>query len=169
MCTYNMPLLFVFAYRFLKRKSEFSTAIETVKKDVEEANRRLERYGNITVDIRLSIIAILNRIEEGRRKSKSRVSDSDLKAQMKTLYSKVYKLVKTVHSLQGMFKEEAERDYGPLLKPPTLQPRLLRIGSPVVSDESDGKITIYSFRILSIFLRESIPGRDTGLIIRTLG
>jgi len=132
----------------LKRRVEYVEAIGNVKKDVTEANKRLQNYGNITVEIRLAILSILNRIEEGRRRAKSRTSESDLKGQMKLLYSKIYKLVKHVHMLEAMFTEEPERDYGTLIKAPVLQPRLLRVGSPVVSDDSDGNLGFSIVRAL---------------------
>jgi hypothetical protein len=85
---------FCFFCRFLKRKSEYLNAIETVRKDVEESNRRLERYGNITVDIRASpsLPFSIGLWRDGRSQihaspTRIRISKPDEDALLKSLHS----------------------------------------------------------------------------------
>lgn len=95
-------------------------------------------YGNITVQLRLSVLGIQTFLDEGKGR-KTRGTETDLKVQLRTLHSKFNSLMKKVNQLEAMFAgKEPERDYASLVKPPPVPPRLVRIGSPVVSDDSEG-------------------------------
>jgi hypothetical protein len=67
----------------------------------------------------------------------------DLKMHMKTVYTKLKKLVKSVEHYEHIFRrKEPERSYAAFAKQPPTQARYIRVGSPVGSDEdsdADGK------------------------------
>jgi len=63
----------------------------------------------------------------------------DLKSQIEYLHSKFDELIEQRNELEGLFGgKEPERNYAAHAKPPTVPARLIRVGTPVASDHSDG-------------------------------
>jgi len=116
-----------------------------MEKQIAEVKEKLRFYGNISVQLRLSVLGITQFLDEGKKR-RAHGLEHDLKSQLRHLHSKFNHLIKSINHLEGLFGgKEPERDYSALTKPPTIPARLIRVGSPVVSDESDGTFHSFSF------------------------
>lgn len=119
---------------FNDRVNEFTEAIRVANQDCDEARRRLQKYGNTTVDLRLASLALLNRLDDGKRRHYLR---KDFYHTIKMVQSKTKKLVGAIASLEEIIKVPPTKNYGMFVRNPPIPARLVRVGSPVVSDNSD--------------------------------
>jgi len=62
-----------------------------------------------------------------------------MKNQMRTITGKVRKLLTRIRELESKFKGgDPERAYGNYVRSPPVPARLIRVGTPAVSEESEG-------------------------------
>jgi len=127
------------AEMFEHYKKEYNKAIDEVHRRKEDLSRRLDIYGDINAQLRLGLMALNERFSDGKRKPYHRDHD-DMKAQMRAILGKTKRLVRVIEDLNYQFegKDPASRDYGNYVKNPQIAPRLIRVGTPAVSEESEG-------------------------------
>lgn len=74
----------------------------------------------------------------GFKKAHGVFHEPDLKSQIKLVLEKVKKLAKIVESYEILFaNQDAEHNYAQYVKPIAVPDRLIKVGSPVLSEESE--------------------------------
>ena len=95
-------------------------------------------YGDIIVTLRLGSLALMDRLDEGRHRRHH--IKPDFAATMRQIATKTKILMSEVRDLEKLFTTPAAKNYGPYVKTGHVPPRLVRVGSPVVTEDSEGKL-----------------------------
>ncbi len=115
--------------------------------------QQLHKYGDTVVQLRLGALALIDRLDEGKHRHRIK---PDFGHTMKLVMSKTKKLIDDVAALEALFDDPPARNYAPFIKAAPVPPRLVRVGTPVVTDESDGMWAITSTSIYRLFQNEGL-------------
>jgi hypothetical protein len=122
----------------LEFKKQYEESIQDAVKRQDEITRKLDRLGDIQVQLRLGMISIEEQLTEGKKKTKH-VDHEDMRTELRVIAYKISKMVALNKELEAPFRgKEPEKNYSPWVKPPSKQTRLIRVGTPHVSEDSDG-------------------------------
>jgi len=90
------------------------------------------------MNLRLGMIAIEELLTEGKKKPTHKSKSEDMCLEMRLIAFKLSKLVELNKELSKPFEtRKPERNYAIFVKPTPVQPRLIRVGTPHVSEESE--------------------------------
>lgn len=136
-------ILYYFRYTGVQQLEDFHAFQDEYVKSISEAVarqrevvRKLDRVGQINLELRLGILSILDLLNTERRKG--RVQRDDMMPSMKLILNKTKKLLEQIKELSLNFKKPPERNYSAFVKPAALPHRLIRVGTPHHSEESEG-------------------------------
>jgi len=122
---------------FTKLKEQYESSIEEAKKKNALMTRRLDRLGDVQVQLRLGMLSIFEQLTEGKKKI-SHKPHEDLRENLKNICHKLKKMVEANTELEAGFGDiEPERNYVSYVKPPFFPNRLIRVGNPPLSEDSE--------------------------------
>jgi hypothetical protein len=136
-----------FLYTGQREESEFSDrkrALETkkakIEQDIHEYKHKMQKYGELVVEVRLALLSLIERFED-TPKRKKRYAQANLMTQLKILHKKVSGLMEAVAELEGQLPEQEDggKNFQQYMKPQPIPPRLIRVGTPVRDEDSDGE------------------------------
>lgn len=140
-------ILYYYRYTGVQQLEDFQAFQEEYEKSISEAVirqkevvRKLDRVGQINEELRLGILSLLDLLNMERRKARTHHQQrDDMMTSMKQIIDKIKKLLGQINALQSLFRRPPVRNYGPFVKSTALPNRLVRVGTPHQSDESDGE------------------------------
>ncbi|XP_035710497.1 uncharacterized protein LOC110853448 isoform X2 [Folsomia candida] len=122
---------------FNGNKTEYENSIEEAQKKHVLMMHRMDRIGDVQVRLRLGMLSILDQLTEGKKKTAHRTHE-DMRQNMKLISNKLQKIVDGNAELEALFDGTyPEKNYTAYVKQPSHQNRLIRVGTPHVSEESD--------------------------------
>lgn len=130
-------------------QKEYLKSIREAKSRQDEVVRKLDKVGQINVELRLGLLSILDHLSADRRKTKTS-RDENMMQSMKLIIQLISKLLEEIKGLRGMFRRPADRNYSLFVKPLPLPNKFIRVGTPHQSEESEGD---------DDFVDSKVPGR----------
>jgi len=125
----------------------------------EDVKRKLDRNGDTQLQLRLGMLSIIEQLTEGKKRTRH-ASHEDTKLHMRNIIHKLQKFVQGNKELQDLFKgKEAEKNYAQYVKPPQHQTRLIRVGTPHQSEDSDAEDDLMDSKVPSRFEIKAKSGR----------
>lgn len=126
--------------QFLDKKNALEKKQVKTEREVREYKRKMEQHGALVMDVRMAILAILERFEDTPIKMKKRYANAPLTTQLKIIHKKLSTLMDTVAELEEEVPESDEESnarYHPYIKHAPIPHRLIRVGTPIHDEESD--------------------------------
>lgn len=150
-------ILYYFRYTGIAQQEDYEAFQDEYEKSIQEAEarqteviRKLDKVGQINLELRVGLLSLLDHLNTERRKGRQAYPKEDMMASMKLIINKIKKIIDQNDEMQKMFKKPPERNYSPYVKPLALPNRLIRVGTPQHSEESDGD---------DDFVDSKVPGR----------
>jgi len=150
-------ILYYFRYTGIAQQEDYEAFQDEYEKSIAEAEsrqteviRKLDKVGQINLELRVGLLSLLDHLNTERRKGRSAYPKEQMMSSMKLIINKIKKIIEQNDEMQKLFKKPPERNYSPYVKPLALPNRLIRVGTPQHSEESDGD---------DDFVDSKVPGR----------